>query len=172
MSDGPTLVVHPELHASGFGNQLGMLLQHLSIAALSRAKLVVPPLHVPVEHRQVRASAEVLHADEVFNFSALSPLVNVTAFRRVPWLQWMAQHQEVVGKKMRVFAPLPESRGGRLGDAWNSSPVTRISQSTGRADLTMVEVLRLNRSGLGRVASGWASRTSVSYTHLTLPTKA
>ena len=27
MSDGPTLVVHPELHASGFGNQLGMLLQ-------------------------------------------------------------------------------------------------------------------------------------------------
>ena len=159
MSDGPTLVVHPELHASGFGNQLGMLLQHLSIAALSRAKLVVPPLHVPVEHRQVRASAEVLHADEVFNFSALSPLVNATAFRRVPWLQWMAQHQEVVGKKMRVFAPLPESRGGRLGDAWNSSPITRISQSTGRADLTMVEVLRMNRSGLGRVASGWASRT-------------
>ena len=98
MSYGPTLVVHPELHTSGFGNQLGMLLQHLSIAALSHVQLVVPPLHVPVEHRQAPAFAEVLHADEVFNFSALSPLVNVTAFRRVPWLQWMAQHQEVVAR--------------------------------------------------------------------------
>ena len=153
MSYGPTLVVHPELHASGFGNQLGMLLQHLSIAALGHAQLVVPPLHVPVEHRQARAFAEMLHADEVFNFSALSPLVNVTAFRRVPWLQWMVQHQEVVGKKMRVFAPLPESRSGRLGETWTSPPIARVSLSTGRADLTMIEVLRKNRSGLGTVGS-------------------
>ena len=153
MSCGPTLVVHPELHASGFGNQLGMLLQHLSIAALGHAQLVVPPLHVPVEHRQARAFAEMLHADEVFNFSALSPLVNVTAFRRVPWLQWMAQHQEVVGKRMRVFAPLPESRSGRLGETWTSSPIARISLSMGRADLTMIEVLRTNRSGVGTVGN-------------------
>ena len=159
MSRGPTLVVYPELHASGFGNQLGMLLQHLAIAALSHAQLVVPPLHVPVEHRQARAFAEVLHADEVFNFSALSPLVNATAFRRVPWLQWMAQHQEIVGKKMRVFAPLPESRSGRLGDTWTSPPIARVSLSTERADLTMIEVLRTNRSGLGTVASGWSSQT-------------
>jgi hypothetical protein len=164
MSYGPTLVVHPELHTSGFGNQLGMLLQHLSIAALSHVQLVVPPLHVPVEHRQAPAFAEVLHADEVFNFSALSPLVNVTAFRRVPWLRWMAQHQEVVGNKMRVFAPLLESRSARLGESWTSPPIARVSLSTGRADLTMIEVLRTNRSGLGTVASDW-SRQAWGYCH-------
>ena len=70
MSYGPTLVVHPELHTSGFGNQLGMLLQHLSIAALSHVQLVVPPLHVPVEHRQAPAFAEVLADPD----STLAPL--------------------------------------------------------------------------------------------------
>lgn len=148
---GLTLIVHPELHGSGFGNQLGMLLQHLSIAALGRAQLVVPPLHVPVEHRQARAFAEVLHADEVFNFSTLSPLVNVTAFRRVSWLQWMARHREVVSKKMRVFAPLPDSRSGRLGE-WTSPPIVRVSPRTKRADLSMIEILRMNRSRWGWVS--------------------
>ena len=40
------LIVHPSLHGSGFGNQVGMLLQHLSLAALSGRALVLPPFHI------------------------------------------------------------------------------------------------------------------------------
>ena len=125
-----------------------MLLQHLSIAALGRAaQLAVPPLHVPIEHRQARAVAEVLHADAVFNFSALSPLVNVTAFHRMPRLRWMTRHiKEDVGKKMRIFAALPDSRSGRFGDSWTSLPIARVSARTSRADLSVIEALRNNCS--------------------------
>ena len=38
-----TLVVAPTLHGSGFGNQIGMLLLHVSLASLSRRTLVLPP---------------------------------------------------------------------------------------------------------------------------------
>ena len=142
----PTLVVYPELHASGFGNQLGMLLQHLSIAALGRAHLVVPPLHVPAEHRQNRALREELHADEVFNFTSLAPFVNVTAFRHVPSLRWMTRHKEIVAKKMRTLAPLPSSLRG-FGDASPSAPIARASSRTTLAELSVIESLReWNRS--------------------------
>ena len=69
------LVVHPLLHTSGFGNQVGMLLQHLALAAESRRALVLPPFHQPASHRRASQRAEqLLHADEVFNLTAASTL--------------------------------------------------------------------------------------------------
>ena len=44
-------IVHPTLHGSGFGNQVGMMLQHIALAAHSQRTLVLPPFHVPPEHR-------------------------------------------------------------------------------------------------------------------------
>ena len=149
---GPTLVVHPTLHSSGFGNQLGMLLQHLSIAALSGARLVVPPVHVPVEHRRSSAVPEQLHADQVFNFTSLLPLVNATALRLVPPLQWLAR----TGRKMGTFESL-SSRKERDGEPWPSSPIARLSLDSAFPDaLSMVASLR----GMGGCRGGCAGDAS------------
>ena len=70
--------VHAPLHASGFGNQVGMLLQHVALAAFSARALVLPPIHQPREHRSVSSStAPELRSDAVFNLSAMSPLARV-----------------------------------------------------------------------------------------------
>ena len=66
-------IVHPLLHTSGFGNQAGMLLQHVALARLSRRTLVLPPLHQPPEHQSEGASSSaLLNIDEALNLTALS----------------------------------------------------------------------------------------------------
>ena len=68
------LVVHPILHTSGFGNQVGMLLQHLAVARLSGRSLALPPIHQPTEHRAPDELDEEsrIDADGVFNLTTLS----------------------------------------------------------------------------------------------------
>eukprot|EP00966_Prymnesium_polylepis_P279748 6463112-Prymnesium_polylepis.1 len=51
------LVVHPVLHTSGFGNQMGMLLQHLAIASEAGRALLIPPFHQPASHRTAAHNA-------------------------------------------------------------------------------------------------------------------
>ena len=77
------LIVHAPLHDSGFGNQCGMLLQHVALAALSGRTLVLPPIHLPIEHRRAGEAADSLHADEVFNLSTLAPLALVMSRRHL-----------------------------------------------------------------------------------------
>ena len=77
------LIVDPELHGSGFGNQVGMLLQHVALAALSGRTLVLPAIHQPLEHRHDRDAAETLDAGTVFNLSALAPLARVLEQRQL-----------------------------------------------------------------------------------------
>lgn len=76
------LVVHPTLHSSGFGNQVGMLLQHVAVAALGWRTLIVPPIHQPAEHRRNNDDDSSLAADEAFNLSAFAPLVRVLSARQ------------------------------------------------------------------------------------------
>ena len=73
-TSGRLFVVHPMLHTSGFGNQVGMLLQHVAIARLSGRALVLPAIHQPAEHRQQGEPAEEseIAVDAVFNLSSLS----------------------------------------------------------------------------------------------------
>lgn len=72
------------LHVSGYGNQVGMLLLHLSLAAISNRTLVLPPLHQPLEHRSPHEAADQISADEAFNLTALAPIARVLSHR-----QWM-----------------------------------------------------------------------------------
>ena len=66
-------IVHPTLHESGFGNQFGMLLQHVAIAQLSSRPLALPPFHVPREHRAGgtggAVASSLLAADAALNLS-------------------------------------------------------------------------------------------------------
>ena len=77
------LVVHPVLHASGFGNQMGMLLQHLAIASESGRVLVVPPFHQPASHRKATIGLELLEADAVLNLTSLLPIAKVLPLRQL-----------------------------------------------------------------------------------------
>ncbi|KAL1519661.1 hypothetical protein AB1Y20_023179 [Prymnesium parvum] len=76
-------IVYPLLHSSGFGNQMGMLLQHLAIAARSGRTLALPPFHQPSSHREARAAPELLEADSVLNLTALSPIARVLPSRQL-----------------------------------------------------------------------------------------
>lgn len=72
-------MVLPVLHESGFGNQFGMLLEHLSLAQLARAPLQLPPFHQPAEHRS-EAEPPPPHPSELLNLSSLnSPCSAVSA---------------------------------------------------------------------------------------------
>lgn len=77
------LYVHPQLHGSGFGNQVGMLLQHIALAAFSGRTLVLPDVHQPREHQQHERDALTIPADEIFNLTALEPLARVLSRRQV-----------------------------------------------------------------------------------------
>ena len=82
------LVVHPVLHGSGFGNQVGMLLQHVALAAYSGTVLVLPAIQQPPEHRAANevegTAAYRLAAEQVFNLSAFAPLARVVDARQLP----------------------------------------------------------------------------------------
>ena len=77
----PLFIVDPVLHSSGFGNQCGMLLQHVALAALGGRTLVLPPIHQPAEHR--RSAEDSLQADEAFNLSSFAPLARVMSSRQL-----------------------------------------------------------------------------------------
>ena len=80
MVDSRYLLVHPVLHASGFGNQVGMLLQHVALAALTNTTLVLPAIQQPEEHRDKREKRSDMYSipsDRVFNLSSFAPLANV-----------------------------------------------------------------------------------------------
>ena len=76
------MVVHPHLHGSGFGNQVGMLLQHVALAAFSGRALVLPALHEPPEHRR-RGEAARLWTEDVLNLTAFAPLARVVSRRQL-----------------------------------------------------------------------------------------
>ena len=54
------LIVRGMLHSSGFGNQVGMLLQHVALAAHTGRVLVLPHIHQPAEHRRAGEPSESL----------------------------------------------------------------------------------------------------------------
>ena len=82
MRSSALLVVQPSLHGSGFGNQVGMLLLHVALAALSGRSLVLPPFHQPLQHSCTRRDTAGVPADEVFNLTALAPLAHVVSRRQ------------------------------------------------------------------------------------------
>ena len=77
------MVVHPHLHGSGFGNQVGMLLQHVALAAFSGRTLVLPALHEPPEHQRRGESAARLWTEDALNLSAFAPLARVLSRRQL-----------------------------------------------------------------------------------------
>jgi hypothetical protein len=79
----PLFIVDPVLHSSGFGNQCGMLLQHVALAALGGRTLVLPPIHQPAEHRRSAEVEDSLQADEAFNLSSFAPLARVMSSRQL-----------------------------------------------------------------------------------------
>ena len=62
-----------------------MLQLHVSLAAVSRRTLVLPPIHLPLEHRsQTDGGDNSLSADEVLDLAAFAPLTHVQSLRSWP----------------------------------------------------------------------------------------
>uniref|UniRef100_A0A7S3BT80 Uncharacterized protein n=1 Tax=Haptolina ericina TaxID=156174 RepID=A0A7S3BT80_9EUKA len=109
------LVIHPTLHTSGFGNQIGMLIQHLAIAAASGRVLVLPPFHVPASHRLTASAPDnLLEPDTVLNLTSLAPLFDVLPLRHLPAashdgavLSWTAALPGAGGPRPLRLAPAP-----------------------------------------------------------------
>ena len=80
---GRVYVLHGPLHGSGFGNQVGMLLQHLAIARRAERAVVLPPIGQPREHRAAAESDDdELAPEEVFDLTSLSSLSAPALTRR------------------------------------------------------------------------------------------
>ena len=74
------LVILPSLHGSGFGNQIGMLLLHIALAALTGRTLVLPRFHQPTQHRSKQSNPNDdggLSANDALNLTAFAPLARV-----------------------------------------------------------------------------------------------
>ena len=80
---GRFYVLHGPLHGSGFGNQVGMLLQHLAIARRAERAVVLPSIGQPREHRAAaKNDDDELAPEEVFDLTSLSSLSAPALTRR------------------------------------------------------------------------------------------
>ena len=108
------LLVQPVLHGSGFGNQVGMLIQHVALAASSGRALVLPSIRLPVEHRAGQAVIDLsVPAHEAFNLSAFAPVAHVLALPQLASAGTLDIDQEEAGGSSRMLTFSVAFPGGR-----------------------------------------------------------
>ena len=158
------LIVHPVLHTSGFGNQVGMLLQHLAVARLSGRSLVLPPIHQPTEHRAPNEPEEESHidADGVFNLTTLSTASSTVLTTREATSTLAATGVAVRPRQLTFSSATGDGDGAPL--QMQPAPLPAL--------LAAVELLRnppacvagAGRRGAGAVAA--APCAAIGYCHL------
>ena len=157
------LVVYPVLHSSGFGNQIGMLLQHVALAVRSSRTLVLPPIHQPSEHRMSALEEASLPAEEALNLSALAPLLRVLSLKE------FITATERVGRRVTIsaasaatlsFSALPiHGRSHGRDEVWPLAMATEPTSALASA----TELLRRPNS-CARPGTGYSC--AIAYCHL------
>lgn len=138
------VIVHPLLHESGFGNQFGMVLQHLAITQLAGRDLVLPHFRQPREHL-ADAVDTVAHVDpsELISLRSLtSPCSNVSSISLLRGIAPPPSKSQLTYLIRREHGPetgLPAADGRPALPDWE---LARLPARPESVELALVQMLR------------------------------